>query len=1060
MFKVSDAFNPVYIAQKRDALWEGITSAFRVDEDIHVQQLIDVEESSEGETNEIAHITHKATRLIEGVRANSNAMSMIDSLMQQYSLNTEEGILLMCLAEALIRVPDKGTADAFIRDRLSRADWSKYLKKSDSLLVNASTWGLLISGKVLKKPQTGETVAIWNRLTGRLGEPVIRKAMEQAMKVLGNHFVLGQTIKSALGNGKPYQKKGYTYSFDMLGEAALTAADAQCYKASYCQAIESIGAYNKSNPSLEPSSISIKLSALHPRYEKAHEERVLKELGDTILELIRLGRKHEVSITIDAEEVDRLEISLKLFEQAFIHPDCKGWGLFGLVVQAYSKRALPVLTWLRALAAEQGDTIPVRLVKGAYWDSEIKHAQELGEAGYAIYTRKESTDLSYLTCTRFLLERETNQHIYPQFASHNPHTVASILEMAHTYNKFELQRLHGMGDALHDQIVEQEHIPVRIYAPVGSHKDLLPYLVRRLLENGANTSFVHRLADAHSPIDDLVEHPLHTLQGKTPLHNPLIPLPGDIFSDRKNSKGIDIAIESEWQHLSQGVSQKMSKTWTYGPMINGHNLTEGKQRYVINPANTNDQVGAVYWTDTQQVETALSVAHAGFPKWNNTPVTQRAAALNKLANLLEENQDELIAICHREAGKTVQDCIDEIREAVDFCRYYGQQASGLFDKPMIMPGPTGESNELSLQGRGVFVCISPWNFPLAIFLGQVAAALAAGNTVLAKPAEQTTLIACRTVELAWEAGIPTDAFQVLPGDGAAIGNQLIPDNHISGVTFTGSTDTAMAINRGLANRKGPILPFVAETGGQNAMIVDSTALPEQIVTDAVRSAFSSAGQRCSALRVMYVQEDISDRVITLLKGAMDELVVGIPSKRSTDVGPVIDEEAASMLQAHINTMEKEGQLIARTKLTSECKNGHFIAPVAFKIDSISQLKKENFGPILHVITFGADELDKVIDEINDTGFGLTLGIHSRNETVAEYISGRINAGNIYVNRNQIGAVVGVQPFGGMGLSGTGPKAGGPRYLYRFAVEKHRSINTTAIGGNASLMAQGAGESAH
>ena len=1053
MFKVSDAFNPAYTGQDLTVLWKGITTVFSVDEDLYVQQLIKAAETS---GDPIEQITGKAHSIIQGIRDKSNTISMIDALMQQYSLNTDEGILLMCLAEALIRVPDSSTADAFIRDRLGRADWSKHHKQSDSLLVNASTWGLLISGKVLKQPAKDEPTAIWNRLTGRLGEPVIRAATGQAMKVLGNHFVLGQSIKTALNNSESYQKKGYTYSFDMLGEAALTAEDAAFYKDSYILAMEAIGENNKKGGTANPSSISIKLSALHPRYEKIHEERILQELGATILDLIRLGRQCNVGITIDAEEADRLEISLQLFEQAFTHPDCKGWGEFGLVVQAYSKRALPVLTWLHALAARQEDRIPVRLVKGAYWDTEIKHAQEAGEEGYSVFTRKEATDLSYLTCVRFLLDAKLNRYIFPQFASHNPHTLACILEMA-THKNFELQRLHGMGDILHEMIFEGENIPVRIYAPVGNHKDLLPYLVRRLLENGANSSFVHRLADAQAPIDELVKHPLHVLKQRTPLRNPHIPLPCDILPGRKNSRGTNIAIEDQWQELVTGVNQYMDKTWTYGPMIDGQNCTGDKAHTKTNPANKSDQTGTVYWTDSSQVEQALSVAVEGFPQWNQTPATERAERLNTLADLLEEHRDELIAICHREAGKTVLDCIDEIREAVDFCRYYAQQAVELFDKPLILPGPTGESNELSLLGRGVFVCISPWNFPLAIFLGQISAALAAGNTVLAKPAEQTCLIAGYATELAWKAGIPANALQLLPGDGASIGNQLMSDNRVSGAAFTGSTQTAMLINQRLAERKAPIAPFIAETGGQNAMIIDSTALPEQVVTDAVRSAFASAGQRCSALRVMYIQKDIAERVITLLKGAMNELVVGNPAGRSTDVGPIIDEEAVSMLQTHIKNMETEDRLIARAQLTSECDNGYFIPPVAFQLDSISQLEKENFGPILHIITFEADKIDQVIDEINATGYGLTLGIHSRNETVSDYIAEKVNAGNVYINRNQVGAVVGVQPFGGMGLSGTGPKAGGPRYIYRFAVEKHRSINTTAIGGNASLLVQGAGE---
>ncbi len=1057
MFKVSDAFDANYLKKEHDSLWEGVSCAFQIDEDCYIQQLIDSEKACKDKLNEIEIITERSTKLIESIRTDRNASSMIDSLMQQYSLNTDEGVLLMCLAEALIRVPDKETGSSFIRDRLTRADWSKHLKKSDSLFVNASTWGLLISGKVLNHLQKNNSGAIWNRLTGRLSEPVIRTVIEQAMKVLGNHFVLGQTINSALNNGGSYRQKGYTYSFDMLGEAALTMDDALQYKKSYCEAIKTIGNSNKHLKNVEPASISIKLSALHPRYEKAHEQRVMDELGKTINELILMGKKYNVGITIDAEEVDRLEISLKLFEQAYTNADCAGWGMFGLVVQAYSNRALVVLTWLRALAKKHEDKIPVRLVKGAYWDSEIKHAQQLGEKSYPVFTRKESTDLSYLVCARFLLKNDTNCYIYPQFASHNPQTVASVLEMASGTSNFELQRLHGMGDALYDQLIEKEHICVRIYAPVGNHKDLLPYLVRRLLENGANTSFVHRLADANAPVSELVRHPLQIIESKNTLHNPRIALPEHIFSDRKNSSGINIAIENQWQLLFNGVRQNMKSSWTFGPMINGHNHTIGKAHQVVNPANNEDSPGTTFWADNNQVEAALSIAHTGFAGWNKTPVEKRAEVLNNLANLLESNRNELIALCQCEAGKTVKDSIDEIREAVDFCRYYALQAIKLLSKPQIMQGPTGEINELSMQGRGVFLCISPWNFPLAIFLGQITAALATGNTVLAKPAEQTSLIAGRAVELAWEAGIPCDTLQLLTGSGATIGKQLLSDERLAGVCFTGSTDTAMIINRQLAERNGSIIPFIAETGGQNAMIVDSTALPEQIVQDAVLSAFASAGQRCSALRVMYVQEDIASRVINILKGAMLELVIGKPSDRATDVGPVIDKEAVTALQAHIDLMEKEAELIMRTPITKAYDKGFYIAPVAFKIKTISQLTKENFGPVLHVITFPADKLDMVIDDINATGFGLTLGIHSRNETVFEYIADRINAGNIYVNRNQIGAVVGVQPFGGMGLSGTGPKAGGPHYLYRFVVEKHRSINTTAIGGNATLMAQSSGE---
>ncbi len=1051
MFRVSDAFSPA-IQQNRNLLWEWINSVLYADEDLYVQQLVDVAESDGTTATQMGKVTQKAIQIISHIRKSSSAMSLIDMLMQQYNLNTDEGILLMCLAEALIRVPDAKTAEAFIRDRISRADWSKYLQKSSSLLINASTWGLLISGKVMKKPYSAEPKTTWSNLTSRLGEPIVRKAMAQSMKILGNYFILGQTIDTALSSAKDYQKKGYCYSFDMLGEAAITATDAQMYKTAYSSAIEAIGLHNQKYAD-QPATISVKLSALHPRYETAQSHRVMTELYQTLLDLIRLGRKHGVGVTIDAEETERMELSLKLFEKTFIHQDCKGWGQFGVVIQAYGKRALPALVWLRKLAEDQQDKIPVRLVKGAYWDREIKHSQELGEAEYAVFTRKESTDLAYLTCVRFLLDETTNAYLFPQFASHNPHTIASILEMANDKSHFELQRLHGMGDALYAHILEEEKTAVRIYAPVGYHKDLLPYLVRRLLENGANSSFVHRLADAKMPVETLAEHPIQTLQKQIFFKNTHIPLPADIFPDRKNSSGVNITIEPQWQQLQKGVDKYMHNTWTFGPMINGEKLVEGELHKVVSPANTNDHVGDIFHADSQQTEQALTIATEAFPGWCTAPIEHRMTALNKLADLLEENRDELIALCHREAGKTVQDSIDEIREAVDFCRYYAREADNLFES-LTMPGPTGENNKLSVQGRGVFLCISPWNFPLAIFLGQVAAALITGNTVLAKPAEQTMLIAAKTVELAWEAGIPGNVLQLLTGYGSVLGKQLLPDNRVCGVAFTGSTETAWLINRQLAARHGPIVPLIAETGGQNTMIVDSTALPEQVVTDVIRSTFTSAGQRCSALRVMYVQQDIAERVTELLKGVMEELVVGLPFKNSTDVGPIIDEKSASKLQEHIDKMEQEATLIARSKLSDDCNNGYFIAPVAFKLDHISQLEKENFGPILHVITFEAGKLDEVIDEINSTGFGLTAGIHSRNESTTEYIAKRINAGNIYINRNQIGAVVGVQPFGGMGLSGTGPKAGGPGYLNRFILEKHRSINTTAIGGNASLLVQG------
>ena len=736
------------------------------------------------------------------------------------------------------------------------------------------------------------------------------------------------------------------------------------------------------------------------------------------------------------------------------HTDVKGWGNFGLVVQAYTKRAMPVLCWLTLLAKEQGDLIPVRLVKGAYWDTEIKLCQQAGLDGYPVFTRKEGTDVSYLACARYLLSPLTDGLIYSQFATHNAHTVTCILSMA-GQRAFEFQRLHGMGDALYDTVIEQNSCAVRIYAPVGAHKDLLPYLVRRLLENGANSSFVHKLVDKKVPVETLIEHPLVSLRRHASPANHRIPMPADIYgAQRRNSKGVNLNVLSQWLPLKQQLDSHMQSRWTGAPLVNGKRLT-GESRAVMCPYALSHQVGEVIWATAEQTHEAIDQLAAAFPAWNATPVDTRAAVLERTADLLEEHLPELMALCTREAGKSLQDGIDEVREAVDFCRYYALQARQRFAL-ITLPGPTGESNELYLQGRGVFACISPWNFPLAIFLGQVSAALVTGNTVVAKPAEQTSLLAVRCVELMFEAGLPGNALALLPGDGAQVGSVITSDPRITGVAFTGSTQTAHLINRALAARDSAIAPMVAETGGQNAMLVDSTALPEQVVKDVVHSAFTSAGQRCSALRVLYIQEDIAPRVLELLKGAMAELHVGDPFSRATDLGPVIDADARNGLLKHIETMKAGDRLIAETPLP-EGLDGHFVAPVAFRLDSIKQLDREHFGPILHVITWRNDGLDKVIDEINATGFGLTLGIHSRNEDTALHIDRRVRIGNVYINRNQIGAVVGVQPFGGMGLSGTGPKAGGPHYLLRFVTERTRTINTTAVGGNASLLSLGNGE---
>lgn len=1058
MFKASEVLAGRYDSANLDELFKAVTDNYIVDEEQYLSELIKLVPSSD---EAIERVTRRAHELVNKVRQfeKKGLMVGIDAFLQQYSLETQEGIILMCLAEALLRIPDAATADALIEDKLSGAKWDEHLSKSDSVLVNASTWGLMLTGKIvsLDKKIDGSPSNLLGRLVNRLGEPVIRQAMMAAMKIMGKQFVLGRTMKEALKNSEDKRKLGYTHSYDMLGEAALTRKDAEKYYTDYANAITELGAqsYNE-NESPRPT-ISIKLSALHPRYEVANEDRVLTELYDTVIRLIKLARGLNIGISIDAEEVDRLELSLKLFQKLFNSEATKGWGLLGIVVQAYSKRALPVLVWLTRLAKNQGDEIPVRLVKGAYWDSELKWAQQAGEAAYPLYTRKAGTDVSYLACARYLLSDATRGAIYPQFASHNAQTVAAISDMAGDRNH-EFQRLHGMGQELYDTILaEASAKAVRIYAPIGAHKDLLPYLVRRLLENGANTSFVHKLVDPKTPIESLVVHPLTTLTGYKTLANNRIVLPADIFgSERKNSKGLNMNIISESEPFFAALEQFKNTQWQAGPLVNGKTLT-GEHKTIVSPYDTTQTVGQVAFADKAAIEAAVASAEAAFTSWARTPVETRASALQKLADLLEENREELIALCTREAGKSIQDGIDEVREAVDFCRYYAVQAKKMMAKPELLPGPTGELNELFLQGRGVFVCISPWNFPLAIFLGQVSAALAAGNTVIAKPAEQTSIIGYRAVQLAHQAGIPVEVLQFLPGTGATVGSAITADERIGGVCFTGSTGTAKLINRTLANRDGAIIPLIAETGGQNAMVVDSTSQPEQVVNDVVSSSFTSAGQRCSALRVLFLQEDIADRVIEVLQGAMDELVIGNPSSVKTDVGPVIDATAKANLDAHIDHIKQVGKLIKQMPLPAGTENGHFVSPTAVEIDSIKVLEKEHFGPILHIIRYKAAELSQVINEINSTGFGLTLGIHSRNEGHALEVADKVNVGNVYINRNQIGAVVGVQPFGGQGLSGTGPKAGGPHYLTRFVTEKTRTNNITAIGGNATLLSLGDSE---
>ncbi|WP_417345320.1 bifunctional proline dehydrogenase/L-glutamate gamma-semialdehyde dehydrogenase PutA [Ferrimonas sp.] len=1039
------------------SLKEAISVSHGADESDYLNELLQLVPQDQPS---IDRITKKAANLVTEVRSvEKRGLAVgIDAFLQQYSLETQEGIILMCLAEALLRIPDAATADALIEDKLSGADWASHLKGSDSVLVNASTWGLMLTGKVvtLDRALDGNPNNLLARLVNRVGEPIIRKAMYAAMKIMGKQFVLGRSISEALKNSEDNRGLGYTHSYDMLGEGALTMDDAKRHFQEYLDAIHNLGNHQYKNSDAPLPTISVKLTAIHPKFEAAHRELVLDELYSWVVELIRQGRKFGVGITMDAEEADRLELYLELFEKLYRSEDAKGWGNFGVVVQAYAKTALPVLCWLNALADEQGDRIPVRLVKGAYWDSEIKHCQQLGVDNYPVFTRKSATDVSYLACARYLLSDLTKGNIYPQFASHNAHTVAAVMDMAGD-REIEFQRLHGMGQELYDPVLSKHHQSVRIYAPVGAHEDLLPYLVRRLLENGANSSFVHKVVDPNTPVESLIEHPVTTLTACPTLHNNKIVLPEAIFgSERRNSKGINMNIAAESRTFFAKLDSFKENQWHAAPLIGGENIRSGDPIAVTSPQDRSRSVGQVHFADAATIEQAVKVTNAAFPRWNRTDVEVRAAAIDKLADLLETHREELIVLCTREAGKTLQDGIDEVREAVDFCRYYAVQARKMQGEATVLPGPTGELNELFVQGRGTFLCISPWNFPLAIFLGQVVAALVTGNTVIAKPAEQTSLVAYRAVQLAHEAGVPGDALALLPGTGALVGGTLTADDRIGGVCFTGSTQTAKVINRALAGRDGAIVPLVAETGGQNAMVVDSTSLPEQVVKDVVQSAFASAGQRCSALRVLYVQDDIADKVIELLKGAVAQLHVGNPALHKTDLGPVIDETAQNNLLAHIERISKEGKLICQAPLSSECANGTFIQPTAIEIRHIGQLEKEHFGPILHLIRYKSSDLNQVVEEINSTGFGLTLGIHSRNESHALNIADQVNVGNAYINRNQIGAVVGVQPFGGQGLSGTGPKAGGPHYLTRFVTEKTRTNNITAIGGNATLLTLGDG----
>lgn len=985
-----------------------------------------------------ARIEKNAAALVEKVRSSKRKMGELESFFQQYGLNSEEGLALMTLAEALLRIPDPATANALIRDKMVAADWLSKQGETKDLLVKAAGFGLSLTRKTL------------DSVASRLGEPVIRKAMVEAMRLLGRQFVLGQTIEDAIKNGREYQKKGYRLSYDMLGEAARTAEDAEKFFESYSHAIRVVGENTKDAKS--PHSISVKLSALYPRYHYSHAADCVPVMIEKLRALSLQAANSNISLTVDAEEVDRLEMSLQIFAAVANDPALKDWPRLGLAVQAYQKRAPAVLDYLEDLAKETGRKINVRLVKGAYWDTEIKRAQVMGLPDYPVYSRKVNTDLSYLYCAQKLMDGR--DYFYPMMATHNAHTMTAVLDMAgNDLSGFEFQRLHGMGETIHDVIMKNNDVQGCVYAPCGTHEELLPYLVRRLLENGANSSFVNKLLDPSIPAADIVADPVLDAQKHQERRHPHIPLPADIYgAGRRNSKGLDLTEEMVVTPLLKEMAAVDDREYEALPVIGGKNEAGKDWHDVKNPADTDQVVGRVCYADGQMIDKAFESAAEGFEIWHKTPANERAQALLNLADLMEENMAELMGLCVREAGKTIADALAEVREAVDFCRFYAQQGASLFDeKGTVLPGPTGESNVLTLYGRGIFVCISPWNFPLAIFTGQITAALMAGNAVISKPAEQTSLIGHYMTRLIHKAGVPEAAFNILPGDGKT-GAALVAHPDVAGVAFTGSTEAAHSINRTLAGKDGPIIPLIAETGGQNAMIVDSSALTEQIIDDVLISAFGAAGQRCSALRVLYVQDDVADRVIHMLKGAMAEQTVGDPMCLASDIGPVIDQEALQTLRDHRKNLDQMGRFIAEIPVPDNIVHGgHFFAPVAYEINDIEQLGREVFGPVLHVVRYDAADIGKVMDGINKTGYGLTFGVHSRIGSFVNNVTGQARVGNAYVNRTMIGAVVGVQPFGGNGLSGTGPKAGGPHYLPRFANEKVVSIDTTRQGGNASLV---------
>jgi RHH-type proline utilization regulon transcriptional repressor/proline dehydrogenase/delta 1-pyrroline-5-carboxylate dehydrogenase len=996
-----------------------------------------------------ARIDATARALIEAIRAKGGGLGGVEEMLREYSLSTREGLALMVLAEALLRVPDSVTADRLIEDKLGQADFAAHEPKSGALLVSASAWALGLTARIIQPGETPESIL--GQMTKRLGLPAVRTATRQAMKIMGNHFVLGQTISEALKRSTSGTARNYRYSFDMLGEGARTADDAGRYWRSYADAIDAIGKAAGNEPLPNRPGISVKLSALHPRYEALSRERVMAELVPQVIELARRAKGYDLNFTVDAEEADRLELSLDVIAAVAADPDLAGWDGFGLAIQAYQKRAGAVIDFVHELAKSLDRRFMVRLVKGAYWDSEVKRSQERGLDDYPVFTRKAMTDLNYLACAQKLLD--ARPRIYPQFATHNALTVAAIIERAgNSVEGYEFQRLHGMGEALYAKLLDSRPgAACRTYAPVGGHRDLLAYLVRRLLENGANSSFVSVAADPNVPVDSLLTRPAAIIGDAKSARHPRLPLPLDLYgASRRNSKGVELGHGVSLASLEQGIAKARAEQgrWRATSLIDGK-AQAGIERDLLAPA-TGARIGTVEEAQPDLADRAIDAALRGAKAWGRTPVETRARALEAAADRLEAKLAALIALLQVEAGKTVDDAIAELREAVDFLRYYAVEARKHFGAGEMMPGPTGESNRLRLRPRGVFVAISPWNFPLAIFLGQVSAALAAGNAVVAKPAEQTPLIAAEAVRVLHESGVPVEALQLVLGDGA-VGGRLVVHPRIGGVVFTGSTEVARIINRTLAAKDGPIVPLIAETGGINAMIVDATALPEQVADDVAASAFRSAGQRCSALRLMLVQDDVADRMIEMVVGAARELKVGDPVDLSVQVGPVIDAEARDRVLAHAEKLKGSARLHYAGQAPAQ---GTYVAPHVFELKRAEDLKEEIFGPVLHVVRWKSGTLKDVIAGIEASGYGLTLGVHSRIDGVVEQVVEALDVGNIYVNRNIIGAVVGTQPFGGHGLSGTGPKAGGPHYLLRFGTEQTITINTAAAGGNASLIAMG------